>query len=99
MATQAVFFDYDKDGDLDFFLMNHSLNSNSNYGKGVVRRQVDEMSGDKLYENIQGTYVDVSTQSGIFQGKIGYGLGVSIGDVTNDGYPDKIGRASCRERV
>ena len=88
LATQAVFFDYDKDGDLDFFLMNHSLNSNSNYGKGVVRRQVDEMSGDKLYENIQGTYVDVSTQSGIFQGKIGYGLGVSIGDVTNDGYPD-----------
>ena len=88
LATQAVFFDYDKDGDLDFFLMNHSLNSNSNYGKGVVRRQVDEMSGDKLYENKQGIYVDVSSQSGIFQGKIGYGLGVSIGDVTNDGYPD-----------
>jgi len=68
--------------------MNHSLYPNSNYGKGVIRRQVDKMSGDKLYENKQGTYVDVSTQSGIFQGKIGYGLGVSIGDVTNDGYPD-----------
>ena len=68
--------------------MNHSLYPNSNYGKGGMRRQVDEMSGDKLYENKQGTYVDVSTQSGIFQGKIGYGLGVSIGDVTNDGYPD-----------
>ncbi len=88
LATQATFFDYDKDGDLDLFLMNHSLYPNSNYGKGVIRRQVDEMSGDKLYENKQGTYVDVSTQSGIFQGKIGYGLGVSIGDVTNDGYPD-----------
>ena len=68
--------------------MNHSLYPNSNYGKGDTRRQIDEMSGDKLYENKQGTYVDVSTQSGIFQGKIGYGLGVSIGDVTNDGYPD-----------
>jgi len=88
LATQATFFDYDKDGDLDLFLMNHSLYPNSNYGKGVIRRQVDKMSGDKLYENKQGTYVDVSTQSGIFQGKIGYGLGVSIGDVTNDGYPD-----------
>ena len=88
LATQATFFDYDKDGDLDLFLMNHSLYPNSNYGKGVIRRQVDEMSGDKLYENKQGTYVDVSSQSGIFQGKIGYGLGVSIGDVTNDGYPD-----------
>jgi len=88
LATQATFFDYDKDGDLDLFLMNHSLYPNSNYGKGGIRRQVDEMSGDKLYENKQGTYVDVSSQSGIFQGKIGYGLGVSIGDVTNDGYPD-----------
>jgi len=88
LATQATFFDYDKDGDLDLFLMNHSLYPNSNYGKGDTRRQIDEMSGDKLYENKQGTYVDVSTQSGIFQGKIGYGLGVSIGDVTNDGYPD-----------
>ena len=88
LATQATFFDYDKDGDLDLFLMNHSLYPNSNYGKGVIRRKVDKMSGDKLYENKQGTYVDVSTQSGIFQGKIGYGLGVSIGDVTNDGYPD-----------
>ena len=88
LATQATFFDYDKDGDLDLFLMNHSLYPNSNYGKGDTRRQKDEMSGDKLYENKQGTYVDVSTQSGIFQGKIGYGLGVSIGDITNDGYPD-----------
>ena len=88
LATQATFFDYDKDGDLDLFLMNHSLYPNSNYGKGDTRRQVDEMSGDKLYENKQGTYVDVSTQSGIFQGKIGYGLGVSIGDITNDGFPD-----------
>ena len=88
LATQATFFDYDKDGDLDLFLMNHSLYPNSNYGKGGIRRQVDKMSGDKLYENKQGTYVDVSSQSGIFQGKIGYGLGVSIGDVTNDGYPD-----------
>ena len=87
-ATQAVFFDYDKDGDLDLFLMNHSLYPNSNYGKGALRGQVDQKSGDKLLENKQGKFVDVSSEVGIFQGKIGYGLGLSIGDVTNDGYPD-----------
>ena len=87
-ATQAVFFDYDKDGDLDLFLMNHSLYPNSNYGKGALRDQVDQKSGDKLLENKQGKFVDVSSEVGIFQGKIGYGLGLSIGDVTNDGYPD-----------
>ena len=87
-ATQASFFDYDKDGDLDLFLMNHSLYPNSNYGKGSIRTEVDQMSGDKLFENKQGKFEDVTSQSGIFQGKIGYGLGLSIGDVTNDGYPD-----------
>ena len=87
-ATQATFFDYDKDGDLDLFLMNHSLYPNSNYGKGALRLEVDQKSGDKLLENKQGNFIDVSSEAGIFQGKIGYGLGVSIGDVTNDGYPD-----------
>ena len=87
-ATQAAFFDYDKDGDLDLFLMNHSLYPNSNYGKGALRGQIDQKSGDKLLENKQGKFVEVSSEAGIFQGKIGYGLGLSIGDVTNDGYPD-----------
>ena len=87
-ATQASFFDFDKDGDLDLFLINHSLYPNSNYGKGAIRREVDQMSGDKLFENKQGNFVDISSQSGVFQGKIGYGLGLSVGDVTNDGYPD-----------
>jgi len=87
-ATQAAFFDYDKDGDLDLFLMNHSLYPNSNYGKGALRGQVDQKSGDKLLENKQGKFVEVSSEAGIFQGKIGYGLGLSIGDITNDGYPD-----------
>ncbi len=87
-ATQSAFFDYDKDGDLDLFLLNHSLHPNSNYGKGIVRNQVDKMSGDRLLENRNGTFIDVSQQSGIFQGKIGYGLGVSIGDINNDTFPD-----------
>ncbi|MGB1451799.1 MAG: FG-GAP repeat domain-containing protein, partial [Marinirhabdus sp.] len=87
-STQAAFFDYDLDGDLDCFLLNHSTNPNQNYGKGSARHIADKESGDKLFENRQGKFVDVSAAVGIIQSKFGYGLGVSVGDVNNDGYPD-----------
>lgn len=87
-STQAVFFDYDLDDDLDMFLLNHSTHPNTNYSNGNNRMQKDSLSGDMLFENIEGYYVDVSLKSGIFQGKIGYGLGVSVSDINNDGYPD-----------
>ncbi|MBT8255783.1 MAG: VCBS repeat-containing protein, partial [Bacteroidia bacterium] len=88
LSTQASFFDYDVDGDLDLFLLNHSTNPNQNYGKGAVRSVPDPISGDKLFENKNGIFTDVSEKSGIFQSKIGYGLGVSVGDLNNDGFPD-----------
>ena len=88
LATQAVFFDYDGDSDLDMFLLNHSTQPSSNYGKGSNRTKINAISGDKLFENINGNFVDVTTTSGIFQGKIGYGLGVSVSDINNDGFPD-----------
>jgi hypothetical protein len=88
LATQASFFDYDKDRDLDMFLLNHSLHPNSNYSKGKSRSKLDTMAGDKFFKNKNGKFVDVSKISGIYQGKIGYGLGVSIGDLNNDAYPD-----------
>lgn len=87
-ATQAAFFDYDLDGDLDMYLLNHSVNPNRSYGKGAKRKIVDSMSGDILYENQNGTFTDVSKKAGIFQGTIGYGLGLAISDINNDGYPD-----------
>ncbi len=87
-STQATFFDYDLDGDLDMYLMNHSVNPNQNYGKGENRQTPDQKSGDKLFENIDGFYTDVSASAGILQSKIGYGLGVSVSDLNNDGYPD-----------
>jgi enediyne biosynthesis protein E4 len=87
-ATQASFFDYDLDGDLDMFLLNHSVHPNRTYGKGVQRTETDSISGDKLYRNDNGFYNNVSAQAGIFQGKIGYGLGLAVSDVNNDGYPD-----------
>ncbi|MBO0343222.1 VCBS repeat-containing protein [Muricauda lutimaris] len=87
-STQAAFFDYDLDGDLDMYLMNHSVNPNRSYGKGGKRKIVDSMSGDILYKNENGQYVDVSKEAGIYQGTIGYGLGLAISDINNDGYPD-----------
>ncbi|MCH9659578.1 MAG: VCBS repeat-containing protein [Bacteroidetes bacterium] len=87
-STQAAFFDYDLDGDLDCFLLNHATNPNQNYGKGSARNIVDATSGDKLFENRAGIFVDVSSEAHILQSKIGYGLGISISDVNNDGFPD-----------
>jgi hypothetical protein len=87
-STQAVFFDYDLDNDLDMFLLNHSVNPNRTYGKGQLRTEVDSLSGDRLYRNDNGQFVDVSHDSNIYQGKIGYGLGVTSSDINNDGYPD-----------
>lgn len=88
LSTQSAFFDYDLDGDLDIFLMNHSVHPNSNYGIGELRNKPDSLSGDRLFQNVNGRFKDVSQKSGIFSSKIGYGLGLAIGDLNNDGYPD-----------
>jgi len=87
-STQAVFFDYDLDGDLDMFLLSHSVHPNHSYGRGESRMEIDSLAGDKLYENVDGFFKDVSIAAGLFQGKTGYGLGVSVGDLNKDGYPD-----------
>lgn len=87
-STQSAFLDYDLDGDLDMFLVNHSVHPNLNYANGNERSKQNMVSGDKLFENKDGYYVDVSAATNIYQGKIGYGLGISISDVNNDSYPD-----------
>lgn len=87
-ATQAAFFDYDLDGDLDMYLLNHSVYPNSTYGKGAVRNQIDAEAGDKFFLNQDGKYTEISEKAGIFQGRIGYGLGLGVSDVNQDGYPD-----------
>lgn len=87
-STQAAFLDYDKDGDLDMYLLNHSTHPNRTYGNGSKRNTFDAKSGDRFYENIDGKFLDVSAETGIHQGVIGYGLGISVGDLNDDGYPD-----------
>lgn len=87
-STQAAFFDYDLDGDLDLYLLNHSLHPNGNYGKGSSRQKTDPLAGDRLYRNDNDQFIDITKTSGIFSSKIGYGLGISVGDLNQDGYPD-----------
>ena len=87
-STQAAFFDYDLDGDLDLYLLNHSLHPNGNYGKGASRKIPDPLAGDRLYRNDNDQFIDVTKEAGIFSSKIGYGLGVSVGDLNQDGHPD-----------
>lgn len=87
-STQAVFLDYDLDGDLDMYLLNHSVHPNRTYGRGSKRKDSDPKAGDRLFRNDQGKYVDVSAEAGIFQGEIGYGLGIGVADLNDNGYPD-----------
>lgn len=87
-STQAAFFDYDLDGDLDMFMLNHSVHSNGTYGKSDLRTEFHPLSGDKLMRNDGSTFTDVTKESGIYSSVIGYGLGVTVGDINWDGYPD-----------
>ncbi len=89
-STQAAFFDYDHDGDLDCFLLNHAVHSVRSFDKVTARNQPDSLAGDFLFEN-KGTgkpFQDVSEKAGIFQAPMGYGLGVAVADMDNDGWED-----------
>jgi hypothetical protein len=88
-STQAAFFDYDLDGDLDFFLMNHSLRFNGTFNeRSSYLNTFDTLSADYLFRNDNGRFIDVSESSGINRSIIGYGLGLSVADINLDGYPD-----------
>ncbi len=88
-STQAGFFDYDRDGDLDMFLMNHSLHNNGTFGqRKEFAKTYDPISGDRLYRNDGETFTDVTKESGIESSVIGYGLGLAFGDFNNDGFAD-----------
>jgi hypothetical protein len=87
-SSSATFFDYDLDGDLDLYLLNHAVHTSESYGKADLRYQRNYETGDKLMRNEDGKFVDVSEGAGIYGGINGYGLGVAISDFNSDGYPD-----------
>ncbi len=87
-STSVAFFDYDSDGDLDMYLLNHAIHSEESYGKASIRNKRNYECGDKLFRNDNGKFVDVSEKAGIFGGANGYGLGIAISDFNLDGNPD-----------
>lgn len=91
LSTQSAFFDYDHDGDLDVYILNQSHHPHANIIDTANRRRFDPASGDRLYRNdiaTSGKFTDVSAQAGIYQSNLGYGLGIAIADMNNDGWDD-----------
>jgi hypothetical protein len=87
-STQAVFFDYDRDGDLDLFVINNSPKPAASFGLRNTRNVRDTYGGAKLYRNDGGRFTDVTAAAGIHSPEIAFGLGVVVGDVNRDGTPD-----------
>src|SRR5687767_13559938 len=87
-STHAAFFDYDRDGRLDMFLVNNSFRPVSSFGLRNIRHVRNPLGGHKLFHNEGARFVDVSEKAGIFGSEIGFGLGVAVGDVNSDGLPD-----------
>jgi hypothetical protein len=88
-STQAAFFDYDRDGKLDMFLINNSFRPVTSFGLRNIRNVRDPLGGDKLFHNDgNGHFTDVSAKAGIFGSEIAFGLGLVVSDVNRDGWPD-----------
>jgi len=87
-STHAAFFDYDKDGYLDLFVVNNSPRPVLSMGEQNTRAVRDSFGGERLYHNVHGHFEDVSAQAGIYGSEIGLGLGVAVSDFNRDGWPD-----------
>ncbi len=89
-STQASFFDYDRDGDLDMFLLNHSVQEYAGFSRllSKYKNRVNIDWGDKLFRNDSIVFNNVTLQSGIKNNILGFGLGVTVSDVNQDGWPD-----------
>ena len=87
-GTTAALLDFDLDGDLDIYLLNHAVHTEESFGRAQIREERNEKTGDRLLRNDGDTFTDVSEAAGIFGGINGYGLGVSVSDFNQDGYPD-----------
>jgi len=87
-SSSVAFLDYDLDGDLDMYLLNHAIHTQESYGHADTRRRRSYETGDKLLRNDGQKFVDVSEEAGIYSGVNSYGLGVAISDFNQDGFPD-----------
>ncbi len=88
LSIQSAFFDYDLDGDLDCYLLNNSIRSVGGFDMQAGLRDRYDPEGNKLLENRDGQFVDVTQEAGIYSSSIGYGLGITLADFNWDGWPD-----------
>lgn len=87
-SSNAAFLDYDLDGDLDMYILNHAVHTQESYGKASLRFKRNYETGDRLMRNDGGKFTDVSEEAGILGGINSYGLGIAIADFNQDGWPD-----------
>lgn len=90
-STQTFFFDYDRDGDLDVLMLNHSITKRAILDEATIKELLpenDHASGFKLLKNDKGHFTEVTLQSGIRSTVLSHGLGAAIADVNDDGWPD-----------
>ncbi|HZJ37420.1 MAG TPA: CRTAC1 family protein, partial [Gillisia sp.] len=89
LSTHSVFFDYDNDGDLDAYVVNNSFRAIGSFNINKNERHIrDSINGDRFYENEDGHFKDVSSKAGIYGSTIGFGLGVIVTDLNDDGWQD-----------
>ncbi|HRK72719.1 MAG TPA: CRTAC1 family protein, partial [Rhodothermales bacterium] len=87
-GTQAYFFDYDRDGDVDVFVLNQMVKNYQYFDVAYMKRAKDPLAGDRLYRNDNGKFTDVSDFAGIIANPIGAGLSAAVSDFNMDGWPD-----------
>lgn len=87
-GSSAALIDFDLDGDLDIFLLNHAVHTPESFGHANLRNKRTYETGGKLLRNEGGKFIDVSEKANIYGGINGYGLGVGVSDFNLDGYPD-----------
>jgi hypothetical protein len=85
-SVHSAFFDYDKDGDLDLFVLNHSLDRSKTMAE--LKNERNPGYEERLYKNTGGKFVDVSKETGMIQNVMNYGLGIAVADFNNDNWPD-----------
>lgn len=87
-SSHAAFFDFDLDGDLDLYLVNHNVTVIKSIEFENVKDQRHPYAGHKLFRNDNGKFIDISVLAGIKGNPLQFGLGVSIADINQDGWPD-----------
>ena len=88
LSVHASFFDFDKDGDLDCYLLSNSIRSVGGYDLIEDQRNIPSKEGNKFLVNENGIFVDKSDEVGIYTSEIGFGLGITISDFNGDSWDD-----------